>query len=146
MKIKLIKSVAIFMTWFAFSALAHAESSKEAGDYVIHYNVLSTESIPARVAQSYGIKRSKSRGFLNVSVLKKGAGFEGVEAKVSATAVNLSQQLRQLDIRKVTEKNAIYYISDFSVSDQETLSFKINVTTADNKTTEISLKQQFFTK
>lgn len=146
MKLKLIKTVAIFLTWFAFSSGANADSSVDVGKYVIHYNVLATESLPARVAQTYGIKRSKSRGFLNVSVLKKGAGFEGVEAKVNATVVNLSEQLRTLDIRKVTEQNAVYYVSDFSVSHLETLNFKINVVTADNKMTKITLDHKFYTK
>lgn len=130
---------------FLISGNALAESSEQIGDYIVHYNALSTESLPAKVAKAYDIKRSKNRGFLNISVLKKGDNFESVEAKVEVTAVNLIGQLRTLDMRKITEKNAIYYISDFSVSHLENFTFKIKVTTPEYRTINIQLKHQFYT-
>jgi len=137
---------AILLLTLMLSAVANAESSKQAGDYIVHFNALSTESLLPEIAKAYGIKRSKNRGFLNVSVLKKGSGFYGVEAKIKVIAVNLVGQLRTLDMQKITEQNAVYYVSSFAVSHLETLKFKIIVTTPDDKTTEISLKHQFYTQ
>jgi len=140
-----LKNTAFLLAYMMMSPVANAESSQQVGDYVVHFNVLSTESLPPKVAKAYGIKRSKNRGFLNVSVLKKGSGFEGVEAKINVIAVNLVGQLRTLDMRKITEQNAVYYVSEFSVSHLERFTFTITVTTADNITDKIKVKHQFFT-
>lgn len=129
---------------FAFHSIAFAESSQTIGDYIVHYNAISTESLPPAVARAYGITRSKNRGLLNISVLKKGGNFEGVEATIDVSATNLTGQLRDIKLRKIQEQNAVYYISEFSVADQETLDFSIKVTTADNKTGNMKLRQQFF--
>lgn len=129
---------------FGLSSIACAESSKTIGNYIVHFNALSTESLPASVARAYGITRSKNRGLLNISVLKKGGGFEGVEADINANATNLTGQLRNIDLRKIEEQNAVYYISEFSVTDRETLDFSIDVKTADNDRGNIKFRQQFF--
>ena len=140
----IIKSV-ILSLLFLFQSPAFAENSKVIGDYVVHFNALPTESLPPSVASAYKIKRSKNRGLLNISVLKKGGNFEGAEAEIKVSATNLTGQLRKIDLRKITEQNAIYYIGVFSVSDRETLDFDIRVKTADGKTDNIKLRQQFFT-
>ncbi len=136
---------------YAFIALlmilqpnAYAENAQEIGDYIVHYNAISTESLPPSVATAYGITRSKNRGLLNISVLKKGGDFQGVHAKIEVNATNLTGQLRTIDLRKIEEKQAIYYISDFSVADQETLDFSIKVTPEENQTAHIKFRQQFF--
>ena len=139
----IIKSI-ICALLLGLHSLASAESSQVVGDYVVHFNALSTESLPPAVARAYGITRSKNKGLLNISVLRKGGNFEGVEADIEVSATNLTGQLREINLRKIQEQNAIYYISEFSVADQETLDFSIKVTTADNKTGNMKLRQQFF--
>ncbi len=139
----IIKSI-ICALLLGLHSLASAESSQVVGDYVVHFNALSTESLPPAVARAYGITRSKNKGLLNISVLRKGGNFEGVEAEIEVSATNLTGQLREINLRKIQEQNAIYYISEFSVADQETLDFSIKVTTADNKTGNMKLRQQFF--
>lgn len=140
---KIIKSI-IFGLLLGLHVIAYAESSQVIGDYVVHFNALSTESLPPAVASAYGITRSKNKGLLNISVLKRGGGYQGVEADIEVSATNLTGQLRNIQLRKIQEQNAVYYISDFSVADQETLDFSIKVTTADKKTGNIKLRQQFF--
>ena len=123
---------------------AWAETSQPVGDYVVHYNALSTESLPPTVAKAYGITRSKNRGLLNVSVLKKGGNFAGVSADIDVSATNLTGQLRDIKLRKIEEQTAIYYISEFSVADRETLDFSIQVTTPDKARGSIKFRQQFY--
>ena len=130
---------------FAFQSIALAENSGSVGNYIVHFNALATESLPPSVARAYGITRSKNRGLLNISVLKKGGEFQGVEASIDVSATNLTGQLRNIKLRKIEEQNAVYYISDFSVADGETLDFSIKVTTADDETGNFKLRQQFFT-
>ena len=140
-KILQILAVGLLMT---YQSLAFAESSQVVGNHIVHYNAISTESLPPAVARAYGITRSKNRGLLNISVLKKGGGFEGVEANIDVSATNLTGQLRDIKLRKIQEQGAVYYISEFSVADRETLDFSIKVTTADNQTANMKLRQQFF--
>lgn len=142
MKALTLTFLVAFSSWLPAQALA--QNSHTAGAYVIHYNALPTESLPASVARAYGIKRSKNRGLLNVSILKNAATFEGVEATIKATATNLTGQMRVLDMRVIHEQNAVYYISDFTVANQETLDFAIQVTTPDQNTSHLKLRQQFF--
>ncbi len=140
--VKLIISTLLF----CLPAFAFAENSLTIGNYIVHYNALSTESLPPSVAKAYGITRSTNRGLLNISVLKKGSGFEGVEADIKVSATNLTGQLRSIKLRKIKEQNAVYYISVFSVANEETLDFSIDVTTKENQTGNIKMRQQFFTK
>lgn len=139
----IIQSVICAML-LGIQSLAFAESSQEIGDYIVHYNALSTESLPPSVASAYGITRSKNKGLLNISVLKKGGDFKGVEADIKVNATNLTGQFREINLRKIEEQSAVYYISEFSVADRETLDFSIRVTTADNQTGSMKLRQQFF--
>ena len=141
---KKIIQLAIISFLISFNNIASAENSKAVGDYIVHFNAISTESLPPTVARAYGITRSKNKGLLNISVLKKGAGFQGVEADINVSATNLTGQLRDIELRKIVEQKAIYYISVFSVANRETLDFSIQVKTADNQTGNIKLRQQFF--
>jgi hypothetical protein len=131
---------------FCLPGFATAESSQPVGNYIVHYNALSTESLPPSVAKAYGITRSTNRGLLNISVLKKGSGFEGVESDIKVTATNLTGQLRKIDLQTIKEQNAIYYIGVFSVANEETLDFSIDITTPDGQSGNVALRQQFFTK
>jgi len=142
---KKIITLALLSLFIGFQSLAFAENSQPIGNYIVHYNALSTETLPPTVAKAYGITRSKNKGLLNISVLKKGAGFQGVDADINVSATNLTGQLRNIELRKIVEQNAVYYISEFSISDRETLDFSIQVKTADNQTGNIKLRQQFFT-
>ena len=55
----------------------HAENSKDFGQYVVHFNALATDQLPARVAREYRITRSKNRGMINITVLRKVLGSPG---------------------------------------------------------------------
>lgn len=126
----------------------HAEQSQAFGDYVIHYNAFATGDLSPAIAKNYGITRSKNRALLNVAVLKKMPGTTGqpVTATVKATATNMSGQLQTLDVREVHEGNAIYYLAEINVSDQETQEFNIDVTPSPRgQAKHIQFRQQFFT-
>ena len=140
---KIITSI-LFGLLLGLSINTHAENSQVIGDFIVHFNALSTESLPPAVATAYGITRSKNKGLLNISVLKRGGDYQGVEADIEVKATNLTGQLRNIELRKIVEQNAVYYIGEFSVADQETLDFSIKVTTADKLTGNIKLRQQFF--
>ncbi len=132
-----------------FSLTAQAAQFESVGDYMIHYNAISTSILQPEVAKQYKINRSKNRALLNISVRKKGAGKmsqdTAVVAQVAATATNLNQQLQQIDMREIREGDAIYYIGEFRITNAETLNFKVTVDAENQgKTHEISFRQEFF--
>ncbi len=78
---------------------------------------------------------------LNVSIIRKEEGTIGqsVPGSVSASATNLTGQLKNLRVREVKEGGAVYYIGDVAVADRETLVFNIDVTPM-NETSRFSMR------
>jgi hypothetical protein len=106
------------------------ESFRDFGSYEVHYNAVRTDALTAEIARHYGIQRSSNRVMLNVTVLQKEAGApkKPVEADVKVAARNLNEQLKDLELRRVLEGDAIYYIGEVSISGTEILVFDITVT------------------
>lgn len=128
-------------------ALASTETSKDFGDYVVHFNALSTEQLSPEVARQYDIIRSDNRALLNVSIIKKNPGSLGtsVSGGVSASAINLTGQLKNIAVREIREEEAIYYIGEAMIANGETLIFTIDVTPL-NESSRFTIRymKQFF--
>ncbi len=128
--------------------LRATESFRDFGDYVVHFNAISTEQLTPEVARQYGIIRSSNRGMLNVSIIKKAQNSTGtsVPGSIFASAVNLTGQLRELELREIREEAAVYYIAEFGVANEETLIFTIDVTPM-NEPSRFSVRymKQYFT-
>jgi Domain of unknown function (DUF4426) len=125
------------------------ETFKDFGNYVVHYNAVRTDALTAEVARSYGIQRSTNRVMLNVTVLQKDgdrAPRKPVEAEVQVNAANLNGQLKDLEVRRVSEGDAIYYIGEVSIGGAEILVFDIAVTpTGTQAPLTVKFKREFFT-
>lgn len=134
----------------AFSSPGVAQQSQDFGDYVVHYNALNTNLLPPQVAKGYGITRSPSRALLNITVLRKVMDLPGtpVAAKVTASATNLTGQLREIDIREIDDsEGAIYYIGEFPVHNLETYRFEVSVAIeGETEPLMVRFKQQFYTE
>ena len=131
------------------SVSSWAENSTRIPGYTIHHNAFTTDTLLPDVASSYNIRRSKNRAMLNVSIIKDKAGTTGtpVTGKVSARAKNLRGQVMDIPMREIKEADAVYYIGDFLVENQETINFQISVTPANETSAHTAtLEQQFFTK
>lgn len=128
---------------------AAVERSKDFGDYVLHYNALTTDQLPAAVASGYSIPRSKSRAMLNIVMMRKVPGTlgESVKGDVAIRATNLTGQLKSLELRPLAEGDATYYIGSLQVADGEVLIFDIEAT-PDGETApmKVRFQQQFFTE
>jgi hypothetical protein len=144
-----MKSIVAVVTAAALIApgIALAEISKKFGDIEIHYNAISTDELVPEVAKSYKIDRSKNRGLLTISVLKKnnlGIG-QPIKASINATAVNLSSQLQNIDVREIQEGTAIYYLGEYRISAPETLKFNLEVKpVGTDQNYKVEFQQQFF--
>ncbi len=145
----MMRLLAVFLiTAAAWISAALAEQSQTFGEYTIHYSAFTTDHLTPAVAKQYQIPRSKNRVMVNISVLKNENGPLGnpVRARVEGEAKNLSEQLRELKIREVVEEDAIYYIADTTINDQETLKYTFLITPEGVDTPyEISFEEQFYT-
>lgn len=135
-----------------FAALpAQAQQSQEFGPYEVHYNALNASLLPPQVAQAYDIQRSNNRAVLNISVLRKQSESENdavpVHARIQASAINLTGQRRNIELREVGESDAIYYLGEFRVHNLETYNFTLLVTPDGNSEPyEVKFRQQFYTE
>ena len=139
----------LLISSFLLSLPVTAEQSKTFGDYTIHYSAFPSDLLTPEVAKNYKIQRSKNRAILNISVLKKNMGTTGqpVKAAVEATATNLSQQLREVDVREIQVENAIYYLGQVRVSNGETLEFELTITPqGEDAAVNFGFRQRFFTE
>jgi hypothetical protein len=133
---------------FTAVPVTNAEQAKIFGDYAIHYSTFTTDMLTPEIARGYNISRSKNRALLNISVLKKvlETTTKPVRATVVASATNLSAQLKNLDIKEISDQGAIYYIAEIPVADRETLNFNISVTPeGETSAYTLTFQQEFFT-
>ena len=124
------------------------ENEKQFGDFIIHVNALTTDQLPADVARTYKITRSKSRAMLNVVITKKTDGEQKpVTGTVKTVTRNLANQIKNMSMRELVEQDAIYYIGDTPVDNDETLIFDIDVTPI-GETGQFALtyRKNFFTE
>jgi len=130
------------------TALPLTVTSQDFGDYVLHFNALTTDQLIAAVAQQHGIVRSGNRAMLSITILRKNDGGvpTPVAGDVSVSANNLTGQLKNIVVREVREQEAIYYIAECAVADGENLIFSIDATPV-NETEPLSVRyrKQFFT-
>jgi hypothetical protein len=139
----------LFLTCVAATGANAAPAAESFGDYTIHINAFSSDTLQPNMAKVYNIIRSKNRGLLTISVVKKSNSSNGmpIKANVKAKATNLTGQLKNIEIREIIDGGAVYYISEFNVADKEILDFTINVKPVDNNGPyTVTLRQQFFTQ
>ncbi len=120
---------------------------QEFGDHVVHFNAQSTTMLPPEVARAFGIQRSADRAMLNIAVQRKlpEGGSVPVAAAVSVAASNLLGQQKDVRIRELLEGDAIYYIGEVKVANEEILSFTISVRPEGaDAPYEIRFRQQFY--
>lgn len=124
------------------------DTFQDFGNYEVHYNALRTDLLTPEIARSYGIQRSSSRVMLNVTILRKQADHAPrtpVDGSVQVDAYNLNGQLKNIDMRRVSEGDAIYYIGEVSISGTEILVFDITVTpTGEDTPLKVKLKREFY--
>jgi len=115
------------------TAAASDQRSEDFGSHVLHFNAQPTAALQPEIAKQYGIVRSKKRAMLNISIVKKLPGSTGqpVPGEVTASASNLTGQLKTVSLREIEDGGAVYYIADLPVANGETLKFDIEARPAD---------------
>lgn len=131
----------------SFASNLQAEQMFSDEHYEIHYNAFNSTLIPAEVASRYDITRSGSRGLINVAVLEKqpDGSTSPVSAQVTGEVRNLIQQIQPVDFREITETDAIYSIGSFQFTNEDQLTFKLEVQPdPDRSAYQIEFQQTFY--
>ncbi|WP_456445192.1 DUF4426 domain-containing protein [Thiolapillus sp.] len=131
------------------SGSAVAENSTKADGYTIHHNAFLSSELAPDMASRYNIRRSPNRAVINISIIKDVPNTTGkaVTAQVKVMSHNLRGQVRNIPVREIKEQNAVYYIGEFLVENQESVTFTIEaIPSGTSKVLHASLKQQFFTR
>lgn len=117
------------------SCLLSPARAESFGDYEIHYGTLTTDFLTPAVAQKYGVQRSTSTAMLTVTVLKRGQNNATVpvDARIDANITNEYGQYRRLNMRRVQDGDAIYYLDTFHISPPENYRFQLSVQPAGSK-------------
>ena len=142
-------TVLVSLSIFVYAGNVSAETSQTFGDYTVHYNAFNSDVLQPSMAEAYGIVRSKNRGMLTITIIKKGSAPKGtpVRAKVTASASNLTGQFRKFKIREIDEKISIYYMSVFHVAHEEMLDFVLNVLPeGETQAYTVKFRQKFYTQ
>src|SRR5262245_32857201 len=122
-------------------------TNQDFGDYQVHYNAVRTDMLTAEVARAYDIERSANRVLLNVSLLRKSPDGRTtpVDGTVRATVRNLNGQLKDFQMRRITEQSSVYFIGEVGISGAEILVFDIDATPAGQpETFSVQFKREFF--
>jgi hypothetical protein len=120
-------------------------TSVDIGEHVVHFSAQSTDQLPPEVARAYNLVRSKNRAMLTVSVIDESTN-NATTAEVTVKTVNLTGQLKNVNMRTITEGEAIYYIGETPIANRETLIFDISIIPEGIDTaTDVRFKRQFFT-
>lgn len=127
--------------------LAAADQFIEDGDYVVHYSAFSSMHITPKVAETYGLMRSRHRGLLNISVQRKMP--QGMPKAVLSQLKGYTGQLGgseiPLNFKVVEEGEAIYYLAEFLVHEGDKMDFDIQVRpTPDHAPMKLSFSQIFY--
>ena len=135
----------------AVSTNSPAQQSLDLGDYVVHYNALNTSLLPPQMTQAYSIQRSPNKALLTVTALKKeenNVAGTPVHAEVTASAVNLSGQRRNIEMREFSDSTgAVYYIGVLKVYNLESFNFTVNLKIEGlEELAVVKFSQQFYTE
>lgn len=144
-KIGLLAGAALLL--FLLPERVRSEQVQRFGDYLVHYNALSSDMLPAQVAAQYGITRSSKQGLLNIAVQKAGADPAPVAAQIRGTVANLAGQRSDIAVREIREAEAIYYLAEFPVRGSDTLSFDLRITPqGDSRSHSLKFSKNYVTE
>jgi hypothetical protein len=131
----------------AQTAAPSEPTSRDFGEFQLHFNAVRTDVLTPEVARAYGIARSANRVLLNVSVLRENPDGTTAPADgtVTATAYNLNGQLKDLAMRRITEGSSVYFIGEVAIAGNEILVFDISAVPAGQSSKySVQFKREFF--
>ena len=123
------------------AAFADAEQSVVVAGYEVHYSVVPSTFLQPEVANRYDIVRAKNRAVVTIAAIHDDT--QPSPERISGLVVNLLSQQIPLDFKQINEGSARYYIASFQFTNEEPLTFKVQLHLADGPH-EFSFKQAIY--
>lgn len=120
------------------------ETSKQFGSDTVHFSVVNSSFLTPQVARSYGIVRGKNKFLINVSVRRQsGPDNTAVRAQISGSQSDLIHR-SPLAFREIIEQDAVYYIAEFAISNDERRDFRLQVNVDDKPSYDIQFNKMLY--
>lgn len=132
---------ALVLALLALAGPALADSMR-AGDFIVRYNALSADGLPAASAKAQGVAHTPEQGLLNVSASRI-ANDENVEATVKAKVTTLTGENVAITFRRINEAGSTSYLGTFTVPSSGSLHFSLDVTPKGGTTQHAEFNQDF---
>ncbi len=114
-------------------------------DVEVHYSAFNSTFLTPQVARSYKLTRNGYSAILNISVLDTSSlGKPAASAQVSGNVRNLIGNIRKLEFREIKEADAIYYLAEFPITNEENLTFDIDVNASTKGAGKLKFSQKFY--
>jgi hypothetical protein len=140
-----MKKIILLLSLFLFSLPTFAGQFVQIKNVEVHYSAFNSTFLTPKVARAYQLKRSGYTALINISVLDiSQAGKPAISAQVSGTAKNLLGQTKTLTFREIKEQNAIYYIAELPITNEETFRFDIDVSSGKKGAGKLKFNQKFY--
>lgn len=140
-----MKKWVIALLSLACSLPLSAGQFKNIKDVEVHYSAFNSTFLTADVAHQYKLKRNGYTAIINISVLDNSkAGKPATSATVTGTSKNLIGNIRQLEFREVKEGNAIYYLAELPINNEEVLTFELDVDSGISGKGKLKFNQKFY--
>ena len=132
---------------FLCSSTLVAEQVIKQDNYLVHYSAFPSTALSAKVVSTYGFKRSNYIALLNITPQKVEEGVTlGVKSEVTGKVQNLIGNSQKLDFKEIIEGDVVYYIAEFTFSNEEHFRFMIDIKALDGSDQHITLRfeQKFY--
>jgi hypothetical protein len=136
-----MRRIALLFIALCLSLPALAERNQSFGDLDVHYIAFNSSFLQPDIAAAAGLNRGKKQGVLNIAVLKAG---KPTAAVVSGEMRNLLGQVHSLRFKQVSEGEAIYYLAQFPIEQQELLRFSLKIQATGGTTHSLDFNQELF--
>ncbi|CAM4305462.1 DUF4426 domain-containing protein [Vibrio neonatus] len=95
-------------------------------DIELHYSAFNSTFIAPKIARELKLKRNPYVALINISALDLySVGKKPTQVTLTGTAKNLIGNTRTLTFKEITQGDAIYYLAELPITENETFRFEI---------------------
>ncbi|WP_419569979.1 DUF4426 domain-containing protein [Rheinheimera sp.] len=127
-----------------FSGTSQAEQKQALGPWDVHYIAFDSTLLDPAIAKNYGIERSSFNALLNISVLRSN-DQQAQQVELSGKVRDLMGKTTELSFKQVAEGDAIYYLAQLPVRNEQHLTFLIDIRQG-TTLQQLQFSQTFYTE
>lgn len=124
-----------------------AEQFVRMKDIELHYSAFNSTFIAPKIANELQLKRNPYVALISISALDLySVGKKPTQVKLDGTAKNLIGNTKKLKFREIIQGEAIYYLAELPISENETFSFEIKADAGNKGSGILRFNQTFHTQ